>query len=333
MKKAPTVSVIIPTYKRPRECLRAVKSVLIQSFRDFEIIVGNDFGGDETESLLKNLEDPRIRYFDNERQGGSASKNRNLCVARARGEFLTFLDSDDFILPSKLMLQREALKNSDSQVGFVISGTRVVKLHKGKYYHYKDLIPTAEGDVSDAYFRRTLSCYNTSMMVKHEALLAVGGWDPLVGPFDDSELLMRLALKFKAVRTQELSTFWFDHDVDSFSSDQLARLNGLESFLSKHEGLLSEYPDWAESRISELVKLFYLSGESTHGNHWYCRLKSPNKKLFFMHAFSKLPFSRRVCSLFYRSPFLSKVPSWMNTPVNLDDLIADELRQQIKPIL
>jgi glycosyltransferase involved in cell wall biosynthesis len=307
MKKAPTVSVIIPTYKRPRECLRAVKSVLMQSFRDFEIIVGNDFGGDETESLLKNLEDPRIRYFDNERQGGSASKNRNLCVARARGEFLTFLDSDDFILPSKLMLQREALKNSDSQVGFVISGTRVVKLHKGKYYHYKDLIPTAEGDVSDAYFRRTLSCYNTSMMVKHEALLAV--------------------------RTQELSTFWFDHDVDSFSSDQLARLNGLESFLSKHEGLLSEYPDWAESRISELVKLSYLSGEFTHGNHWYCRLKSPNKKLFLMHAFSKLPFSRRVCSLFYRSPFLSKVPSWMNTPVNLDDLIADELRQQIKPLL
>lgn len=331
--KPPQVSVIIPTYKRPRECLRAVKSVLLQSFQDFEIIVGDDYGNDETESLLKELKDSRIRYFDNEGQGGSASKNRNLCVARSRGEFLTFLDSDDFILPTKLMLQGEALKNSDSQVGFVISGTRVVKVHEGKYYRYKDLIPTAEGDVSGAYFSRTLSCYNTSMMVKREALSAVGGWDPLVGPFDDSELLMRLALKFEAVRTQGLSTLWFDHDVESFSSDQLARLTGLEAFLSKHEKLLNEYPNWGQSRISELVKLYYVSGKSSDGDRWYHQLQAPDRKLFLIHAFSQLPFSRHICPLLYRSPLLSRTPRCMDSPINLFDLIPDEFRQQIKPIL
>ncbi|MGC6456725.1 MAG: glycosyltransferase family 2 protein [Coraliomargaritaceae bacterium] len=263
MLDCPQVSVIIPTYKRPKKCLRAVKSVLLQTFQDFEIIVGDDFGKDETKALLAELGDPRIRYFDNQGKGGSASSNRNLCLERSLGRYVTFLDSDDFILPDKLQLQYAALSVNDYETGFVISGTRVIKVQGGKYYRYKDLIPTAEGDIRKAYFERRLNCYNTSLMVRRDALDSVGRWDPRIGPYDDSELLMRLLLKYKAAKVSQVGTLWFDHDgVDSFSNDQVARLSGLHAFLSKHASLMVKYPLWANNRMLELAKLQFMAGKA-----------------------------------------------------------------------
>jgi len=335
MNKMPLISVIIPTYKRPQECLRAVRSVLIQTCQDFEIIVGDDFDGDETEALLKELEDSRVHYYFNQGKGGSASKNRNLCFERARGKYITFLDSDDFMLPHKLERQSKALDVSGGTVGFAIAGTRVVKVQDGQYYRYNDLIPSASGDVSDAYFASQLSCYNTSMMVKREALLDVGGWDQISGPYDDSELLMRLALKYETVRVEAISTLWFDHDDASFSSDQVARRLGLEGFLLKHGPLLHKYPKWADSRIRELVKLLFLAGESVKLRIWLNRMSGrPRPGLILMRCASYVPGYDRLLRPLHS--FLSKCkrPEWSCAlPVTLEDLIPPEYVDQLKPIL
>ena len=336
MSASPQVSVIIPTYKRPKECLRAVKSVLLQTFKDFEVIVGDDYGQDETGMLLAELNDSRIHYFDNQGKGGRASKNRNLCVERSAGRYVTFLDSDDFILPDKLQLQYDALCDTSDEVGFVISGTRVVKVHDGKYYRYKDLIPTAEGDIREAYFGRRLSCYNTSLMVRSDALDAVGLWDPAVGPYDDSELIMRLLLRYQAVRVNAISTLWFDHDGDdSFSNDQAARRYGLELFISKHADLLPTYPVWATFRIKELAKVLFVAGEAEDCRRWLKRLPSrPSVSLRLMEWGSYVPGYTRSLKVLH--PIFSKYnkPTWLKAePVPLEKLIPGEYLDAMRPIL
>ena len=263
----PSISVIIPTYKREAECLRAVRSVLLQTFQDFEIIVGDDFGADRTESLLLELDDSRVRYFKNGADGGSACRNRNLCLSRANGKYVTFLDSDDFMLPIRLEKQVQALE-ADRSVGFVIAGTRVVRVIKGQYFFSHDLMPAAEGDLRDAYLKRRLRCYNTSLMVRREVLAEVGNWDHHMEPYDDAELIYRLMCHSQAARVKDIITIWFDHDGECLTNDIFKRMTGLEAFMLKHRGVLENEPTWWNPRIEELLKWFFLCSNVNGVRQW-----------------------------------------------------------------
>jgi cellulose synthase/poly-beta-1,6-N-acetylglucosamine synthase-like glycosyltransferase len=70
-EKTPTVSVIIPTYNRAHLVGRAIRSVLNQTFQDFEIIVVDDGSTDNTEEVVKGFNDPRIRYIRHEENRGA----------------------------------------------------------------------------------------------------------------------------------------------------------------------------------------------------------------------------------------------------------------------
>lgn len=102
LSKSPTVSVIIPFYRRVDWLKEAVQSVLGQTFQDFEIIVVDD-GSPEKIGQSENLRDRRIRYVRQENRGPAAARNRG--IALARGEYIAFLDADDLFAPQKLQRQ------------------------------------------------------------------------------------------------------------------------------------------------------------------------------------------------------------------------------------
>jgi glycosyltransferase involved in cell wall biosynthesis len=103
----PRVSVIIPTYNRADLIARAVRSALDQTYPFTEIIVVDDGSRDATRSVLAPLGD-RIRYVHQENQGVSVA--RNTAIAKATGDLVAFLDSDDVWEPWKLALQVECLR-------------------------------------------------------------------------------------------------------------------------------------------------------------------------------------------------------------------------------
>lgn len=118
------VSVIIPTHNRAALLPRAVRSVLAQTFQDFEIIVVDD-GTESVTPILKNFDDTRIHYIKNEgRHGGGAARNRG--IKEARGEFVAFLDDDDEWLPEKLERQVQILQQHPEAVAS-FSGVRALK--------------------------------------------------------------------------------------------------------------------------------------------------------------------------------------------------------------
>jgi glycosyltransferase involved in cell wall biosynthesis len=100
------VSVIIPTLDRPKPLLRAIQSVLGQTYREFELIVIIDKASPDPETLaaLRTVTDPRLRFMANPRPG-SAAGARNFGVDQAVGEWIAFLDDDDEWLPTKLERQ------------------------------------------------------------------------------------------------------------------------------------------------------------------------------------------------------------------------------------
>lgn len=99
------VSIIMPSYNTERFIRETVKSVLAQSYTDWELIIVDDCSTDHTDDVIQEfLSDDRIHYIKNEVNSGAAV-SRNRALKAARGRWIAFLDSDDLWLPDKLERQ------------------------------------------------------------------------------------------------------------------------------------------------------------------------------------------------------------------------------------
>ena len=115
MTAAPYFSVVIPTYNRASLIADAVRSVMAQTFEDFEVIVVDNGSTDETESVVTQLADERVVYVRQPGSGSPASP-RNNGLGRARGAWVAFLDSDDLWLPGKLRAVADAAAGKDCEL-------------------------------------------------------------------------------------------------------------------------------------------------------------------------------------------------------------------------
>ena len=116
------VSVIVPTYNRSNVIEESLQSVRAQDFKDFEVIVVNDGGDDETEQVIVALNDPRIRYKKIVHKGLAGALNAG--IREANGEYIAYLDDDDVYYPDHLStLLQEARKRGKA---FVYSKSKVI---------------------------------------------------------------------------------------------------------------------------------------------------------------------------------------------------------------
>jgi len=97
----PIFSVIIPTYNRANLLPRPIKSVLNQTYQNFELIIVDDCSTDNTEEVVKAFFDERIKYFKHKKNKGVLGA-RNTGFKLAKGKYIAFLDSDDEFLPQAL---------------------------------------------------------------------------------------------------------------------------------------------------------------------------------------------------------------------------------------
>lgn len=101
-------SIIVPVFNAENYIEETLKSILHQSFSDFEVIVVNDGSTDATEEKVKSIIDHRIKYIKQENSGGPAGP-RNIGLREAKGEYIFIFDADDIMLPEKLHLSVSAM--------------------------------------------------------------------------------------------------------------------------------------------------------------------------------------------------------------------------------
>ncbi len=106
------ISVIMPSYNTGKYISESIKSVLAQTYENWELIIVDDCSTDDTESVVKSFEDPRIIYIRNEKNSGAAV-SRNRALQEAKGKWIAFLDSDDLWLPQKLELQLNFMRENN----------------------------------------------------------------------------------------------------------------------------------------------------------------------------------------------------------------------------
>jgi len=198
--KTPTVSVILPAYNCPQYIRAGVESILTQSFKDFELIIIDDGSTDSTPDILKQINDPRIRFLTQTNRGLAATLNRG--IELARGKYIARQDQDDISLPERLSKQAAYL---DSHPNCALVGTwaeiwEVDKRTERAHRHPSDDITLKY----DLLFNNPF--VHSSVMLRKSALDHVGGYctDPQRQPPEDYELWSRIARDYEVANIPEL---------------------------------------------------------------------------------------------------------------------------------
>ena len=123
----PTISIIIPVYNTEKYLKKCLDSVITQTYKNLEIICINDGSTDSSLKILKKYakSDKRIKVINQENKGVSIT--RNIGIENATGEWITFIDSDDYISPELYQSFTEALNNSEPFNIYVFNGVKLAE--------------------------------------------------------------------------------------------------------------------------------------------------------------------------------------------------------------
>ena len=249
-------SIIIPTYNRSGFVASAIQSVLFQSYPNFEIIVVDDGSIDNTEQIVGYFTDKRVHYYKKDHQERAAA--RNFGVLKAKGDYITFLDSDDIIYPHYLS---EAL-------------LLIEKYNNSEWFHLKYEIKNTS---NKTIWRSTL---NTDINLNKELLM--GNFLSCIGVFlrkdiakknsfnttlelsgsEDHELWLRMASQYLLKQNNSVAAALIDHNGRSVlkaDNESIIRRRNLflELVLSnpKLKGFISGYENKIKSNSYSYIAL------------------------------------------------------------------------------
>jgi glycosyltransferase involved in cell wall biosynthesis len=223
------ISVVIPAYKRGHVIERAIESILAQTHQNFEILVVDDNSQDDTESVVASLakKEPRIRYFCHDTNRG-AQAARNTGAKAAQGEWIAFLDSDDYFTPNSLEVRMLTAQNE---------GVKVV--------HSKCLVIESD-ESTTAYESPPLSGYiyrellinpgplYSGLLIAKEALEKVSYLDEQIVSYQDWDTVIRLA-KYYLFGFVAEPTFIYDcRGDDTISKNVVREAEGYRQVFNKH---------------------------------------------------------------------------------------------------
>lgn len=187
MKHSPEISVVMPVYNCASYVERGVRSVLDQTFTDFEFLIIDDGSTDDTRKKILQFNDERIKFFPRTREGLVIQLNFGL--KQARGEFIARTDGDDIMLPHRLRIQLQFLK-SHHEVGVV--GSSFIKIDEKENHIGIERFPETDEEIRNAF-----PVYNPiphpSVMYRRSLVMSVGGYRDEFFPVEDLDLLLRLS--------------------------------------------------------------------------------------------------------------------------------------------
>ena len=279
----PLISAVVAIYKPDKKYLQqAVSSVLEQTYPVGELIVVND--GD-TSTVAKNWlpEDHRIRFFFKE-NGGIASA-RNFAIEKSRGEYISFVDQDDYWYPDKLEQQvslippscRECMVCSTVDIVDEKNNRLEKETRKRQALYDRNF---SEYTVSEALLKENI-IYSSTPLIHRDIFRKIGGFDPNVQPHDDWDIYLRIALSSYPIhhhKTRPLST-WRAHNLNE--SKKMPEMIRSRCRVEKKIMTYTENPD-----IRKALELNYLL-DTIERDHWLL-FKNQRYRLFRKHILHDL---------------------------------------------
>ena len=235
------VSVVIPAYNAASFVTGAVESVMRQTFQNFEVIVVDDGSKDLTKQAIEPfLRDPRVRYHYQENRGLPGARNSGAMIAR--GEYLAFLDADDFLSTNALECMLQAFQFTGAQwlnVG-------VLKLEGANRTVRHPITP--EGDLLLAILDSDF--ITRSPFYPREQFFSVGMYDEEIRNREDWDINIRMISAGKRFVTVDEPLYHYSRTEGSITTGNYGRLFGYtEMLLHKHHKRLADAANKEVARL------------------------------------------------------------------------------------
>ncbi|AMN43208.1 glycosyltransferase [Rhodoplanes sp. Z2-YC6860] len=219
----PRVSVVIKSYNHAPFVAQTIQSVLDQSFQDFEIVLTDDASTDGTPDVVRGFTDKRIRLEVSPSNQG-VSKAMNATLARARGELIAILNSDDYALPGRLEKQ-VAFLDGHPDAGAVFTMPQIVDEAGAATDDFSDFhaalkLPdfSRRSWLRQFFFKGNILCGPTAM-IRRSCYSACGEYDPRLTNLQDFDMWIRLAVSAPIhVMSEELTAFRIRRDHQNASA-------------------------------------------------------------------------------------------------------------------
>lgn len=316
------VSIIIPTYRGSDALMVALESIYRQSYHNYEVIVADDNGPGEDEQLktaaiIENYAQKMpISYLVKEHVNGSHARNNGLAVAK--GDYICFLDDDDFYLPHYLEKAVEALENETQKAivffdVIILNKEGTCRKVSNETISAKDILLSKKeiGTGSNLFFRR-------------EVFDESGGFDERYLRFQDFEFITKKLNRYNAVWIKETMIVKFFNQTDNFLNyekslrmQELYRQDSLEKALITAQEeqqirslqLHNLYKDMLAKNVSknDIAQVYAIMKEAKMAN-------VADKLMLIVYSLSKGLFN-----LFFKTYMLV---AYGNKEVRADDLLS-----------
>jgi len=262
-------SIVVPTYNRGHLLPALLESFTVQRYSNFELIVVDDGGSDNTQNVVEQYADPRFRYTYKE--NGERGAARNCGMQMAKGDYINFFDSDDIAFDNHLSIAIEVIR-LHNRPPFFYTGFEV-RSPDGKVLSLKD---DFKGNAEEECIKKKRVSINSLFVRRDIALEHPFSEIRALSASEDALFLCQIACRYPARCDKTPTTAVIEHDQRSMTTAKenqildrkkilIQQLNNDEVFMSKHSHLLP----YIEGEFNYMLTLSCLINKNKGGAFKY----------------------------------------------------------------
>jgi glycosyltransferase involved in cell wall biosynthesis len=240
-------SIIIPLYNKSNFIEKTLKSVINQTYTDYEIIVIDDGSTDDSVKKVLRINDTRIQLYTQKNQGAAVA--RNLGIEKAKYDYIAFLDADDLWMGNHLEILKCLIQDFPNSGIFASRYQLIFKEGKVSIPKFKGIVPDYYGIVPD-YFDASINfavATSSSIAVPKRLFEDVGNFNSEISSGQDVDMWIRIALKYSVVISNKITASYLHYIKSSLSKTPILnkKINHFKDYTLEEEAnpTLKKYLD------------------------------------------------------------------------------------------
>ncbi|WP_396158287.1 glycosyltransferase family 2 protein [Flavobacterium sp.] len=270
----PYFSIIVPVFNKQKFVAKTLKSVLVQTFLDYEIIIVNDGSTDNSEAEILALHDTRIRYYSKKNEGVAVA--RNFGIEKATSDLICFLDADDYWYPNFLETMHRFSAELPDQKVFATA----IEIETSKKYLKAQYSVPKKSDFEIVNFfdgsQKECVLWTSSVCIHKSVFEKVGTFDVKIKHGEDTEMWIRIGLELPVVFIRKvLARYVYDAESVSRNSNYYFEHYTFDKYAleEKKNPAVKKYMDL--NRFSAVIKC-HLNGDWKTAHEIYAEINLKN---------------------------------------------------------